>query len=219
MPQPFTELTAVAAVLLRDNIDTDAIIPSWEIRTVGNTGLADGLFANSRYLPGQGRTPDPEFVLNDPACRGSRILIAGENLGCGSSREHAVWALAEYGFRALIAPSFNPIFYRNCLRNGVLPARLAPEAIATLAQWVTGDPRRHQPIVSLVTQRILAAVGAWSFEIAADAREALLEGLGEIERTLRLSGQIAAFQAADRLRRPWAYDLGHPKPGDDRMHD
>ncbi|HVC31477.1 MAG TPA: 3-isopropylmalate dehydratase small subunit, partial [Steroidobacteraceae bacterium] len=117
MAQPFTRLTAVAAVLLRDNIDTDAIIPSREIRAVSKTGLADGLFANWRYLPGQGRTPDPGFALNDPAFQGARILIAGENFGCGSSREQAVWALAEYGFRALVAPSFSSIFHRNCLRN------------------------------------------------------------------------------------------------------
>ncbi len=214
MPQPLTELTAIATVLLRDNIDSDAIIPSREIRTVAKTGLADGLFANWRYLPGEGRTPDPEFALNHPACRGSQILIAGENLGCGSSREQAVWALAEYGFRALIAPSFNPIFHRNCLCNGVLPARLPPETIATLAEWVKEDPQRHRPLVSLVTQRIGAGDLSWPFEIAADAREALLEGLGEIEQTLRLGGRIAAFQAADRRRRPWAYDLGAAGGGD-----
>lgn len=208
MPQAFTQLKAVAAVLLRDNIDTDAIIPSREIRAVAKTGLADGLFANWRYLSGDGRAPDPEFVLNDPACREAQILITGENLGCGSSREQAVWALAEYGFRALIAPSFNPIFHSNCLRNGVLPARLVPEAIATLAQWVTEDPQRHRPLVDLVTQSITAGGHSWPFEIAANAREALLEGLGDIEQTLRLGQRIAAFQAADRMRRPWAYDLG-----------
>jgi 3-isopropylmalate/(R)-2-methylmalate dehydratase small subunit len=210
MPQPFTDLTAVAAVLLRDNIDTDAIIPSREIRAVAKIGLADGLFSNWRYLPGRGRTPDPEFVLNSPAYRASRILITGENLGCGSSREQAVWALAEYGFRALIAPSFNTIFHRNCLRNGVLPARLAAEAIARLVAWVTEDPQRHRPLVSLVTQRIVAGGDSWSFEIAPEAREALLGGLGEIQQTLKLGGRIAAFQAADRLKRPWVYDLGSP---------
>ena len=213
MTQPFTELTAVAAVLLRDNVDTDAIIPSREIRAVAKTGLADGLFANWRYLPGLGRTPDPQFVLNTPACRGARILITGENLGCGSSREQAVWALAEYGFRVLIAASFNPIFYRNCLRNRLLPARLAPQALAALAQWVLADPQRHRPRVSLATQRIAAGVDSWQFEIAADARAGLLEGLGEIEQTFRLAERIAAFQAADRLRRPWAYDLASPGGG------
>lgn len=214
MPQPFVELTAVAAVLLRENIDTDAIIPSREIRAVAKTGLADGLFANWRYLPGRGRTPDPEFVLNKPACRDCRILITGENLGCGSSREQAVWALAEYGFRVLVAPSFNTIFHRNCVRNGLLPARLDSEAVARLAAWVIEDPERHRPLVSLANQRIVAGGDSWAFEIAAQAREALLEGLGEIEQTLKLAGQIAAFQAADQLRRPWAYQAGSPC-GDD----
>lgn len=210
MAQPFTELTARAAVLLRDNIDTDAIIPSREIRAVGKTGLAAGLFANWRYLPGEGRTPDPMFVLNDPVFRRSQILITGENFGCGSSREQAVWALAEYGFRALIAPSFSPIFYRNCLRNGLLPARLEKEAIAGLADWVRQDPKGHQPLVSLSAQRIRAGEHTWPFEIAADARAALLEGLSEIEQTLRLGEQIAVFQAADCVRRPWAYHLSPP---------
>ncbi len=210
MPQPFTDLTAVAAVLLRDNVDTDAIIPSREIRAVSKTGLADGLFANWRYLPGQGRTPDPKFVLNGPAFRGSQILIAGENLGCGSSREQAVWALAEYGFRALIAPSFNTIFQRNCVRNGILPARLGREAITKLAAWVIEDPERHCPLVSLVTQRIVAGGETLSFEIAPESRSTLLEGLSEIEQTLKLRERIAVFQAADRLQRPWVYDFGSP---------
>lgn len=210
MPQPFTELTACAAVLLRDNIDTDAIIPSREIRAVAKTGLAAGLFANWRYLPGEGRTPDPMFVLNDPAFRRSQILITGENFGCGSSREQAVWALAEYGFRALIAPSFSPIFYRNCLRNGLLPARLEKEAIAGLAEWVRQDPRGHQPLVSLSTQRVQTSTCSWPFDIAADTRAALLEGLSEIEQTLRLADQIASFQSVDGVKRPWAYHLSPP---------
>ncbi len=215
MAQPFTRLTAVAAVLLRDNIDTDAIIPSREIRAVSKTGLADGLFANWRYLPGQGRTPDPGFALNDPAFEGARILIAGENFGCGSSREQAVWALAEYGFRALVAPSFSSIFHRNCLRNGVLPARLAPEAVARLARWVSEAPQRHRVTVDLVTQSVSTEDGSWPFDIAADAREALLAGVGEIELTLRSRERIAAFQAADRTRRPWAYDPGSSLPDTD----
>ena len=206
-------------MLLRDNIDTDAIIPSREIRAVAKTGLADGLFANWRYLPGQERTPDPQFVLNDPAFRGARILIAGENFGCGSSREQAVWALAEYGFRALLTPSFSPIFQRNCLRNGVLPACLPQQAIAAIAEWVSADPQRHRPFVSLVTRNVAAGGHSWSFEIAADAREALLAGLGEIEQTLRLGERIAAFRAADRLRRPWAYDFGPSAPGSGRETD
>lgn len=207
---PFTELTAVAAPLLRDNIDTDAIIPSREIRSVSKTGLTQGLFAGWRYLGGQGRTPNPEFVLNDLAYEGAQILLAGENFGCGSSREHAVWALKEYGFRALIAPSFNPIFYRNCLRNGVLPARLAAPEISAIAQWVSGGPQRNRPTVNLSNCEVLGDGRTWAFEIGAEAREGLLQGLSELDQTMKMADRIAAFRAADRLRRPWVYDLDPP---------
>jgi len=119
--QPFTRLTAVAVPLIRDNTDTDAIIPSREMKTVSKVGLSDGLFAGWRYREIGGRDPDPTFVLNDPAYAGAQILLGGDNFGCGSSREHAVWALAEYGFRAVLAPSFSPIFAANCVRNGLAP--------------------------------------------------------------------------------------------------
>jgi 3-isopropylmalate/(R)-2-methylmalate dehydratase small subunit len=207
MAAPFTEVNAVAAVLLRDNIDTDAIIPSREIRSVAKTGLAEGLFSNWRYLPAHGRTPDPQFTLNDPAFGGAQILLSGENFGCGSSREHAVWALIEYGFRAIIAPSFGAIFYRNCLRNGLLPARLNRRDLDTIAQWVSSDPQRNRPTVSLSARRVLAAGGSWPFEIDDDARDALLHGLSEIDQTMTMRERIAAFRAADRLARPWVYDL------------
>jgi 3-isopropylmalate/(R)-2-methylmalate dehydratase small subunit len=154
--------------------------------------------------------PDPEFILNNPAYEGAQILFAGDNFGCGSSREHAVWALKEYGFRALIAPSFNPIFYRNCLRNGVLPARLAASEISAIARWVSADPQRNRPTVNLSTCEVLGAGRTWGFEIGAEAREGLLEGLSEIEQTMKMADRIAAFRAADRLRRPWVYDLDRP---------
>jgi 3-isopropylmalate/(R)-2-methylmalate dehydratase small subunit len=202
-----TELTAVGAVLLRDHIDTDAIIPSREIRAVSKSGLAQGLFAGWRYLPGSDRIPDPTFVLNDPHYRGARILLTGANFGCGSSREHAVWALAEYGFSALIASSFNSIFYRNCLRNGVLPVTLALPEIRLLAAWVAEDPQQHRLTVNLQTRQITGADRSWTFDIGDDAREQLLEGLSEIDRTLKLRDAIEAFRAADRTLRPWVYDM------------
>ncbi|MDZ4374483.1 MAG: 3-isopropylmalate dehydratase small subunit, partial [Phenylobacterium sp.] len=118
---PLVTVTAVAAPLLRANVDTDAIIPSREMRTVSKTGLADGLFAGWRYTEVGGREPNPAFALNQPAYADAAILLGGPNFGCGSSREHAVWALHEFGFRAVIAPSFSPIFQNNCVRNGIAP--------------------------------------------------------------------------------------------------
>lgn len=210
MPEPFHTLTAVALVLLRDNIDTDAIIPSREIRSVTKVGLAGGLFANWRYLKGRERVPDPAFVLNDPAYRGAQVLMAGENFGCGSSREQAVWALHEYGVRAVLACSFNAIFYRNCLRNGVVPARLERPALEQIARWVALDPQRNRVDIDLMRRTVVAAGRDWPFRIDDDAREGLLEGLDEIDRTLRFSEQIAAFRDADMARRPWVYGLDLP---------
>jgi 3-isopropylmalate/(R)-2-methylmalate dehydratase small subunit len=210
MPEPFHSLTAVALVLLRDNIDTDAIIPSREIRSVTKVGLAAGLFANWRYLKPEERAPDPTFVLNDPAYHGAQILIAGENFGCGSSREQAVWALHEYGVRAVLASSFNAIFYRNCLRNGILPGLLVRGALEQIAQWVRQDPQRNRIEIDLSRRIVLAADREWSFQLEQDARDGLLEGLDEIEQTLRLSDQITAFRNADMVLRPWVYGLDLP---------
>ena len=210
MPEPFHSLTAVALVLLRDNIDTDAIIPSREIRSVTKVGLAAGLFSNWRYLKPEERAPDPTFVLNDPAYHGAQILIAGENFGCGSSREQAVWALHEYGVRAVLAGSFNAIFYRNCLRNGILPGQLERVALEQIARWVTRDPQGNRIEIDLSRQTVLAADREWPFQIEHAARDGLLEGLDEIDQTLKLSDQITAFRNADMVLRPWVYGLDLP---------
>lgn len=207
MPQPFKSLTAVALPLLRDNIDTDAIIPSREIRAVTKVGLADGLFANWRYLTNQKRVPNPDFILNDPGYRGAQILLTGENFGCGSSREQAVWALREFGIRAIIASSFGAIFYRNCLRNGVLPATLARETLEQIASWIAVDPQQNRIQINLTRNTISASGREWTFAIDDDAREGLLEGLDEIDRTLKCGEQIRAFRDADMVRRPWVYTL------------
>ncbi len=210
MPEPFRTLTAVALVLLRDNIDTDAIIPSREIGSVTKVGLAAGLFANWRYLNPDERVPDATFVLNDPAYRGAHILITGENFGCGSSREQAVWALHEYGVRAILAGSFNAIFYRNCLRNGVLPGQLERAALEQIARWVAQNPQRNQIEIDLSRRTVLAGAREWSFKIEEDAQTGLLQGLDEIEQTLRFSEQINAFRNADVVLRPWVYGLELP---------
>lgn len=203
--QPFTHLTAVAAPLLRDNIDTDIIIPSREMKTVAKTGLADGLFAGWRYREIGGRDPNPDFVLNQKAYAGTQILLGGGNFGCGSSREHAVWALAEYGIRAILAPSFAPIFFGNCVRNGIVPVRLSVDQVAALAAWVERDPQQHRISVDLERQEVRAGSDTWAFEIGDEQREMLLSGLDAIDLTWKWRAQIDAFTAADRQARPWIY--------------
>ncbi len=204
--QRFERLTAVAAPLIRANVDTDAIIPSREMRSVAKSGLADGLFAGWRYRQVGGRDPNPEFVLNQPAYTGAQILLSGENFGCGSSREHAAWALLEYGIRAVLAPSFSPIFYSNCVRNGILPVRLSATIVAEVAAAVAPDPPNRRVTVDLATQRVIAPDGrVHEFEIEPEAREMLLEGLDAIDLTLKSREDIAAFETRDRNLRPWIY--------------
>ncbi len=204
--RPFTKLTSVAVPLIRANVDTDAIIPSREMKSVSKSGLADGLFAGWRYRTIGGRDPDPGFVLNDPAYQGAAILLAGENFGCGSSREHAVWALAEYGFRAILAPSFNPIFRNNCHRNGLLAACCPLDVIMSLHGWTIIDPRLRRLTVDLEARRILAHEHLQPlFEIGAAAKQRLLTGMDDIALTLTLADRIDAFLEADRQVRPWAY--------------
>jgi 3-isopropylmalate/(R)-2-methylmalate dehydratase small subunit len=204
--EKFSTHTGVAAALLRSNIDTDAIIPSREIKTVSKTGLAAGLFAGWRYRDVQARTPEPDFVLNRPEQQGSSILLAGLNFGCGSSREHAVWALKEYGIRVIVAPSFGAIFAGNCVRNGLLPLVLAEARIDALAASVAADPQGLQLKVDLEQGVVVDATGQLhAFELPASQRDMLLKGLDPIALTLEMSAQIAAFQARDRMQRPWIY--------------
>ncbi len=199
---PVPQVTGIAAPLLLDNVDTDAIIPSREIRGVTKTGLADGLFAGWRYVAPGSRDPDPAFILNDPAYAHATILLGGSNFGCGSSREHAVWALHEYGFRAVIAPSFAPIFRGNCIVNGIIPVALAPETIAALAS-------APQPVtVDLATLSVTSGSLEASFTLDNEERLMLSEGLDPIDLTLRKGADIRAFQQADAVARPWIYLKG-----------
>lgn len=197
----FTEMTAIAAPLVRDNIDTDAIIPSREMKTVGKTGLKDGLFAGWRYAGVGSREIEPSFVLNRPEYAQAAFLVSGANFGCGSSREHAAWALAEYGLRAIIAISFNPIFHGNCVRNGIVPVALPAETITKLASAMPGPVT-----VSLETMEVKGPGGLTSrFSLPDGDRQALLLGLDPIGQTLLLRDRIEAFLASDRDRRPWIY--------------
>lgn len=194
----------IAAPLMRSNIDTDAIIPSREMKHVSKTGLAEGLFANWRYLDPGAREPNPDFVLNRAPFDRASILLAGSNFGCGSSREHAVWALKEWGIRAVIAPSFGSIFASNCLNNGVLPVRLDADTVEAVAAQVVEDPLAHQVTVDLAQCRILCGGRAWAFEIGERERQMLLRGLSPIAMTLQSEDLISEFEAENARRRPWA---------------
>ena len=203
--KPFTRHRGTVAPLLRNNVDTDAIIPSREMKRVSKRGLADGLFAGWRYLEAGSREPNPVFVLNDPRFAGATILLSGENFGCGSSREHAVWALAEYGFRALVAPSYGAIFYGNCIANGILPVRLPLDVVRDLGARAENDAPMTLAI-DLETRAVTVPGGeTHRFEIGESHREMLLNGWDPIDLTLRLDDEIAAFEARDRERRPWVY--------------
>ncbi len=204
--EPVRVLTAVAAPILRANVDTDIIIPSREMKSVSKTGLAAGLFAGWRYLGIGSREPNPEFVLNQPAYTGARILLGGENFGCGSSREHAVWALHEFGVRAVLAPSFAPIFFGNCVRNGIVPVRLEADAVAALAAHVATDPQRNTVTVDLQRREVSAADSLhYTFSIDAESRDMLLEGLDGIDLTLKSRAEIDGFLERDRRERPWIH--------------
>jgi len=207
---PFSQHLGVAAPLLRDNIDTDTIIPSREMRTVSRTGLAAGLFAPWRYTDAEARTPNSAFVLNSADYDGASILLAGQNFGCGSSREHAVWALIESGFRVVIAPSFATIFKNNALRNGLLTVELDRSGILEILNWVEADPQRHRVEVDLeqCALRHDVALGPTSFVVNPDSRKMLLQGLDEIGLTEQSLDSIAAFESNDRKRRSWAHLRG-----------
>jgi len=204
--EKFTVLEAIAAPLMRINIDTDVIIPSREMKRVSKEGLSDGMFANWRYTEPGGREENPDFVLNQEPYRQANILLSGDNFGCGSSREHAVWALAEWGIRAIITPGFGNIFYGNCVRNGILPVVLDIETVEELARQVETDPANNRIKVDLTTCTVTAPDGAkHQFEIAPADKEMLLEGLDGIAVTQRRDDEILAFQGRDRLKRPWIY--------------
>ncbi len=203
MNKPFNKITAVAVPLLRENVDTDAIIPSREMKQVSKKGLGKGLFAGWRYLTG--RDSDPSFVLNRPEYGAAEILLSGKNFGCGSSREHAVWALIEYGVKVVIAPSFGSIFYNNSIRNGLLTLVLGEEEIQILADYVMQDPAHNHLMVDLVDQKVTSGLVSFGFDIGAEQKKMLIQGLDAIDVTMNLKPEIDKFEKADRAERPWAH--------------
>lgn len=204
--QKFTTLTSVAAPLMRVNIDTDAIIPSREMKGVSKEGLSVGMFANWRYTDVDARVENPDFILNQEPFRKAEVLLSGENFGCGSSREHAVWALKEWGIRCVIAPSFGTIFYGNCVRNGILPVVLAEETVTAFAGAMEASNGGEGLTVDLLQQTVTGPDGASHvFEIAPADKEMLIEGLDPIGVTLKRDQDILAFQERDKVERPWVY--------------
>ncbi|RMH08390.1 MAG: 3-isopropylmalate dehydratase small subunit [Nitrospirae bacterium] len=202
--QAFVTLTGKVAPLDRVNVDTDQIIPKQYLKTIHRTGLKEGLFADWRYRADG--SPDPDFFMNQPQFQGASILLTRENFGCGSSREHAPWALLDYGFRAIVAPSFADIFYNNCLQNGMLPVRLSPEAIQTLFDMVAHHP--EDPItVDLPTQTVTTSYGhVFSFSIDPFRKTCLLQGLDAIGLTLQKEAAICAYEQRRKQEAPWLFE-------------
>lgn len=206
--QKFLTHLGIAAPLLRVNIDTDAIIPSREMKRVSREGLGDSLFAGWRYRQGVVKPGnlDPEFVLNQPAYANASILLTGQNMGCGSSREFAVWALKDFGIRVIISPSFGAIFYTNCIRNGLLPIILDEKQIAEIRAEVTLNPQSN-PIAIDLQHNLITTPNQqqYSFKIASLYQQMLLNGLDPIDLTVQLQTRIDDFITADQIKRPWAH--------------
>jgi 3-isopropylmalate/(R)-2-methylmalate dehydratase small subunit len=199
--KPFTLLEGVAAPLMQDNVDTDVIVRIERIARLVRGQFAPWAFEVLRYRADGSENPD--FVLNREPFRQAKILIAGANFGCGSSREMAVWSIEEFGIRCIIAQSYGDIFYGNCLQNGVLPIRLQrPQLEALAAAAATGEPVSVDLQACTISS---AATGTIAFDFPPAQRDALLSGKDEVDQTLSMAAAIGQFQRDDQLRRPWAY--------------
>src|SRR6201999_61990 len=199
--EKFTVLEGVAAPIRIVNVDTDMIIPADYLKTLKRTGLAKGLF--SRIRKRADGSPDPDFALNKPAYKDAKILVAGDNFGCGSSREHAPWALLDAGIRCVISTQFGDIFYNNCFKNGLLPIRVSPEDLEKL--FDDADRGSNATItVDLEKQEIRGPDGGTvKFDIDAFRKHCLLNGLDDIGLTMEKNASIASFEARDKAARPW----------------
>lgn len=200
--EKFTKLTGVAAPMPVVNIDTDMIIPKNYLKTIKRTGLGKGLFADMRYLADGSENPD--FVLNKPAYRYAKIIVAGDNFGCGSSREHAPWALADFGIRCVISTSFADIFYNNCFKNGILPIIVSPEDLEKL---MDDADRGANAIITVDLEKMEISGpdgGILKFDLDEFRRHCLLNGLDDIGLTMRKAASIDAFEQRNAKEHPWA---------------
>lgn len=208
----FTQVTARTAPLDRPNVDTDAIIPKQYLKSIKRTGFGQYLFDDWRYLdkgdleiPVTSRRVNPDFVINKPEYRGAQILLSRENFGCGSSREHAVWALEDFGFRAVIAPSYADIFFNNSFKNGFLPIILKPEEVQTLFDSAASTPAAEITI-DLPAQEVRLPSGkVFKFEIDAFRKDCLVRGLDEIGLTLQNAEAIRAYEMKRKTEAPWLF--------------
>ena len=215
--QKFTVHQGLVAPMDRENVDTDAIIPKQFLKSIKKTGFGPNLFDEWRYLdkgepgiPENHRKPNPDFVLNQPRYKGASILIARKNFGCGSSREHAPWALDQYGFRAVIAPSFADIFFNNCFKNGLLPIVLPESVVAQLFDEVAAFPG-YELKIDLERQVVIRPQGEEiAFDVLPFRKYCLLNGFDDIGLTLRHKDKIAAFEAERLATKPW---LAHTMAG------
>mgnify|MGYP001075937593 CR=1 FL=1 len=213
--EPFCTLTGLVAPLDRSNVDTDAIIPKQFLKSIKRTGFGPFLFDEWRYLDHgepdmdcSNRPLNPDFILNQPRYQQARILLTRANFGCGSSREHAPWALLDYGFRVIIAPSFADIFYNNCFKNGILPIRLAAPQVDQLFRDVTATPG-YRLTVNLETQQVVTPAGeTCAFDIDPFRKHCLQKGLDEIALTLEKADRIRAFEQRYRTQNPWLFRQG-----------
>ncbi len=205
--EPFKILEAVAAPIDRANIDTDAIIPKQFLKTIKRTGLGVSLFYDWSYLE-DGKTPNPDFVLNQERYKNANILVTRQNFGSGSSREHAPWALLDFGIRSILAPSFADIFYNNCFKNGILPVRLPEDRIDRLFREIPVQ-NGYRITIDLPSQAVILPDGTrWTFEIDPFRKKCLLEGLDDIGLTLAYKDQIAAYEKRRKEEAPWLFS--HP---------
>jgi 3-isopropylmalate/(R)-2-methylmalate dehydratase small subunit len=203
--EPFITLTGKVAPLDRTNVNTDEITPARFLKTIKRSGFENALFANWRFSDPQGKQVNPDFVLNQPRYQGVTILLAEDNFGCGSSREHAPWALHDYGFRCLIAPSFADIFYNNCFNNGLLPITLPHATVRELFAELEAN-EGYQLSIDLAAQTVTTPTGrVIHFEIDSFRKEALLKGLDNIGWTLSHTDEIRAYEEKRKQITPWIF--------------